>query len=290
MTLRDSDFKRPGAAIIGNGAIGSQVAEFLPSQLPALELTGVLDPFAPHSDLPAASLDQLLERSPEIVVEAATHEALAEAGPLILESGIDLLVVSVGALSDVELLAQITASSQKPGSGRFFISTGAVGGIDILRAAKLAGRLKRVEIISTKPAQNLIQPWMDSDLKDALKNSQEPVTAFSGPAGEAARLFPQSANVCAAVGLAGMGLAETKASLIGDPNTKMVQHLIRVSSSVGEYEISLRNQPSKQNPRTSQIVVFSVLRGLKDWAELRSARDSKDAGNEAGTDEPYRFI
>ena len=65
------------------------------------------------------SLDDLLARSPALVAEVAGQSAVAEHGDAVLRSGIDCLVISVGALADPALLARLQvrgARRQQPHS------------------------------------------------------------------------------------------------------------------------------------------------------------------------------
>ncbi len=48
----------------------------------------------------AKSIEEVLEANPDIVVEAASQEAVRQYGPLVLEKGLTLIVLSVGALLD----------------------------------------------------------------------------------------------------------------------------------------------------------------------------------------------
>lgn len=45
-------------------------------------------------------VDELVEARPELVVECAGHEAVRSVVPTILAAGIDVIVVSIGALAD----------------------------------------------------------------------------------------------------------------------------------------------------------------------------------------------
>lgn len=262
--------------LLGHGAIGTQVATGLEAgKVPEAKLSGVFDPWVPHPKLAVSSMDELLATS-DIIVEAAGHEALTSYGQQVRQSGADLLVVSVGALADEDLLrrlsdtqdtlrvssAPVAASVSAIKCGRLFVSTGAIGGIDILRAAGLAGNFSEVEMISRKPSGNLPQAWMDEETKLALATGAEPVVVFEGTARQACGLFPQSANVCATLALATIGFDKTKVSLVGEPQRKRVRHEIKVKSDVGVYELAFENMTSPANPRTSAIVPWSVLRAL----------------------------
>lgn len=246
--------------LIGHGAIGSVIADHLErGTVHGASLAAVLDPAAPHPRFAVGDIDEILDRC-DLVVEAAGHGALAAYAPVIRERGVDLLVVSVGALADDELRAVVTT----PAHGRVLLTTGAIGGFDTLRAAALLGGLDAVSITSTKPAANLVRDWMDGDLVAALATGTEPVVAFDGSARDAARRFPESANVCATLALATVGLDRTSARLVGDPSATTVRHTVRAAGAAGDYEFTFENRPSPTNPKTSAITPFAVLRALGD--------------------------
>ena len=314
--------------LLGHGAIGSAVAAGLEAgKVEKAELAAVLDPWAPHPSLGVDSLPELLDAS-DVVVEAAGHDALREHGCEVRSAGVDLLVVSVGALADEELYKDLLAAggldAGKPDAGgpdaserqssasfpnaggKLYITTGAIGGFDTLKAVVLAGAINRVEMTSRKPAANLVQPWMDEALRKKLlaeassmgkaasagKTGEEgrqnrggaatrgadaqaakaagEIVAFSGPAREACRLFPQSANVCAMLSLATLGFDKTQATMVGDPDRKRVRHEIRVEAESGIYEFAFENVTSPSNPKTSAIVPYAVLRGLSSLTDAAS--------------------
>lgn len=222
-------------------------------------LSGILAVDAPPCDELVPDLDTLLAGA-DLIVEAAGHGALVEHGRTVLAAGHDLIMVSAGALADDVLRTELWAA----GPGRLMISTGAIGGIDTLRAAMLAGGLDRVEVTSTKPSRVLIHDWMSVELATALENGTERVTVFDGPARQAVRLLPASVNIAATVSLATIGFDRTRVHVVGDPAATSVEHIIRASGAAGDYEFRFRNRPSPDNPRTSGIVPFAVLRALRD--------------------------
>ena len=168
--------------LIGCGAIGSVVArELSQGAVDGAELTAVFDLVIDHP-LRVDDRDSLLSRS-DVVVEAAGQGALREHGVAVREWGTDLLVVSIGALADEELEAQLRRAE----GGRLFLCTGAIGGFDILRAAMLFGPLEDVAITSTKPSVALSRPWMDEAMLEGLANGSEPMMVFDGPARQGLR-------------------------------------------------------------------------------------------------------
>ena len=245
--------------LIGCGAIGSVVArELSEGAVPEAELTAVFDPFVVHPH-GVEDRDSLLDAS-DVVVEAAGHGPLRDHGVAVRESGADLLVVSIGALADEGLEAALRQAE----GGRLFLCTGAIGGFDILRAAMLFGPLDEVAITSTKPAGALKRPWMAESVLDALEDGFEPVTVFDGPAREACERFPESANVTATLSLATVGFDRVRVQMVGDPAATRVRHEVTASGAAGTYELSFENAASPDNPRTSAVTAYSVLRALTD--------------------------
>ncbi|WP_420639764.1 aspartate dehydrogenase [Candidatus Poriferisocius sp.] len=245
--------------LIGCGAMGSVVARELEAgTVDGAVLTGVLDPEVDHR-LGVADLDSLLSEA-DVVVEAAGHGALRDCGVAVREAGTDLLVVSVGALADEALESQLRQAE----GGRLLLCTGAIGGFDILRAAMMFGPLDDVSITSTKPAAALVRPWMDETMRDGLAAGSAPVTVFDGVARMACERFPESANVTATLSLATIGFDRVRVRMVGDPEATRVRHVVSASGTAGTYELSFENAASPDNPRTSAVTAYSVLRALTD--------------------------
>jgi aspartate dehydrogenase len=249
--------------IIGHGAIGSVVAAELRSgRIEGCSLAGVLTS-TPRCDVPlrVGSIDDLVAGS-DIIVEAAGHRAVASHGPLVLSSGVDLLLVSVGALVDEPLLKSLTSA----GPGRLLLSAGAIGGLGLLRAASLLGAIDWVRLTTTKTPAALLAPWMSPDLTAALKHGTQPVTLFDGTARAAVERFPASVNVAATLALATVGFDRTHVTIVADRTAERVRHVIEVEGDAGHYELHIENTPST-NPRTSAITPYNVLRALCDMSE-----------------------
>src|SRR5512133_1086895 len=82
------------------------------------------------------ALDDLIARKPTVVAEVASQAAVAEHGARVLRSGIDCLVISIGALADAALFAQLKSAARE-GNSRILLPAGAVGGIDAIAAMRL---------------------------------------------------------------------------------------------------------------------------------------------------------
>lgn len=248
--------------MIGFGAIGVPVIEALRGgRVPGCRLSGILT----RSELPddlgtfsASSVDDLIDRS-DLIVEAAGQAALGRLGPPIIDSGTDLLVVSVGSLVDDVLYERLT----RGGGGRLLVSTGAIGGLDTLKAAMLMAPLGSVSLTSRKPSKVLVRPWMPQDLREALTSEEAEVEAFNGPARDVVKLFPESANIAATLALATIGFDRLNVTMVGVPNATSVEHRLTASGRAGSYEFVFRNRAAEANPATSAITPYSVIRALR---------------------------
>jgi len=201
---------------------------------------------------------------PPLVVEAAGHGGLAEHGTAVLEAGSDLVVVSVGALADRALYTKLAAAAEK-GKAKMLILAGAIGGVDALAAARHGG-LTRVRYTSRKPPK----AWKGTPaekIADLAKLTAEKVL-YAGRADEAARLYPQNANVCATVALAGAGWDKTEVTLVADPAVEGNVHQIEAEGAFGCMSVEMRGKPLPDNPKTSSLAALSVLRAIRNRANV----------------------
>jgi aspartate dehydrogenase len=204
------------------------------------------------------TLDALLVRKPAIVAEVAGQPAVVEHGANVLRSGIDCLIISVGALADPTLLARLK-SAASDGASRILLPAGAIGGIDAIAAMRVAG-LTSVRYRSRKPPA----AWRGSPAEQItdLGNLTQRTVLYKGTAGEAALLYPQNANVAAAVALAGLGFDATEVELVADPDAPGNVHEIEAEGAAGRFAIQLQGKPSRSNPKTSALAAMSVARAL----------------------------
>ncbi len=204
------------------------------------------------------SLDALLARDPKIVAELAGQGALADYGAEVLRRGADLLVISIGALAEPKLLEVLSAAARS-GGGRILLPAGAVGGIDALAAMRLSG-LNAVRYRSRKPPA----AWRGSPAEKVadLDKLAGRTVLYRGSAGEAALLYPQNANVAAAVALAGIGFEATEVELVADPEAPGNVHEIEAEGAAGRFAIQLAGKPSRTNLKTSALAALSVARAL----------------------------
>ncbi len=204
------------------------------------------------------ALDDLISRRPAIVAEVAGQAAVTEHGEAVLRSGIDCLVISVGALADAALFARLKSAAQE-GKSRVLLPAGAIGGIDAIAAMRVAG-LTSVRYRSRKPPA----AWRGSPAEKVtdLGRLTRRTVLYKGTAGEAALLYPQNANVAAAVALAGLGFDATEVELVADPDAPGNVHEIEAEGAAGRFAIQLQGKPSRSNPKTSALAAMSVARAL----------------------------
>ncbi|HWG92482.1 MAG TPA: aspartate dehydrogenase [Candidatus Thermoplasmatota archaeon] len=239
--------------ILGCGAIGSEIAAGLEPMdsvtdvylLDTRRETATALAARLHKARPVDTLKVGLEAA-DLVVEAASQQALHECAPEILRAGKDLIVLSVGALADVHLLNSLLRIATESGA-RLHVPSGAVGGLDLLLAAREAG-LDEVTLTTAKPPRAVGYEEVD-----------EETVLYEGPAREAVKKFPKNVNVAAAISLAGIGFENTRVRLTADPTLERNTHRITVRGVFGEMSITVSNEPHPKNPATSYLAPLAAL-------------------------------
>ncbi len=156
----------------------------------------------------------------ELVVEAASQKAVKEYIKQIISAGKELVVMSVGALLDPEL-----KKFYKKHANRIHIPSGAIAGLDAVKALKLIG-IEKIELITTKKPSTLTYASYIKEKGLYLENIKKPMTVFEGTAAEAVKAFPRSLNVAAILELYSDSPVHVK--LIADPKTNKNTHQIRI--------------------------------------------------------------
>ncbi len=252
--------------IIGYGAIGPSLHRLLREHAKDVQVVAILDR-AEHADATREraggtpvehSWDAFRAAEPDIVVECAGHAALRQHGVAALDSGCDLIISSVGAMADISIETALRGAALRT-RNRLVIPAGAVGGLDALAAARPAGI---DEVVYT--ARKLPKAWLGTAAEEMLDLSKvtEPTAFFEGNAREAALRFPQNANVVAAIALAGSGFERTRVTLLADPTTLGNHHTLVARGAFGEITSSVLSHTLPENPKTSMLAPFSVMRAI----------------------------
>ena len=238
--------------LIGCGAIGTLIAEAVERRLVMcdelvlydydLEKAALLKSALHFPTTVVLNLDEMLKLQPTVIVEAASQQAAREYVPRIVKKGIDLIVMSTGALLQLP-----------PQGGRVHVPSGAIGGLDALSGAALAG-IDEVVLTSRKNPRAL---EMDN---------HEAQLVYEGYAEEAAARFPREMNVAATLALT-VKPARVKVQVISDPAVERNTHEITVKWRFGEMQLRFANDPHPENPRTSALAAWSAIRLLQKLLE-----------------------
>lgn len=196
----------------------------------------------------------------QLVLECAGHSALADHVLPALQRGVSCGVLSVGALSELNLPERLEAAACQ-GHAQMHLLAGAIGGVDAIAAARIAG-LTHVTYTGRKPPIG----WRDSPAEQVvnLDRLNEPAVILDATAREAAALYPKNANVAATISFAGLGLDATRVRLIADPGVTENIHEIHMQGTFGEMHLTMRGKPLPNNPKTSALTVLSAVRFLQN--------------------------
>lgn len=197
----------------------------------------------------------------DLLVEAATQAAVAERIPAVVSRGTDVLLLSIGALADAG-----TREKLQRGPGKVLLTTGAIAGLDYVRALAAVGDLDSATIESRKLPATLIQPWMDDALVARLRGGAEEIVLADGAAADVTRQFPSSANVAAALAIAAGSWQRVTARIIADPTATQTSHRVYARGGMGEVSATVVNAPSVVRPQSSAVVAAAVVKDIDAYA------------------------
>jgi aspartate dehydrogenase len=257
--------------LLGCGTIGSQLAVAVDSdKIANASLVSLFDMAegnlqslkAKLHSSPGAYSDfgSFLASGTDIIVEAASQDAIRTFGKQVLEAGKDLMVMSVGALADRAFLAELLQAASRKGC-RIYVPTGAIAGIDAIRSVRHL--LDSVTLTTTKSPKALAGAPFFETSKVRLEDISKSTVIYEGAAADAVRAFPANVNVAAVLSLAGIGVDRTKVRIVADPKTTTNQHEISATGSFGKLKITVNNVPSPGNPKTSFLAVLSAIECLR---------------------------
>ena len=258
-------------AIIGGGTIGGLILEQAGAgELGRAQVVAVAGrsqasrgkPLAQRHGVPfVVGLDALLACRPDVVVEAASHEAVRGFGPALLRAGVTLIVLSVGALADDALRATLERTAAEH-NALLYVPSGGIGGLDAIKAACVAG-VDEITITVAKPAAAWQSIAYVQGLGVDLDRLAEPVVLYEGAARDGVPHFPANVNIAAALSLAGIGFDRTRLKVVADPRLTHNTHTIEVRGRTGNIQVRLQNVPAPDNPKTAWLACYSALAALK---------------------------
>lgn len=199
---------------------------------------------------------------PDVVMEAASHEAVREHLVDLLDAGISVVVLSAGALAEDRLRSAAEAAALRSGA-LLYVPSGGIGGLDALKGACAAGVDEVTIQVAKPPAAWKGIPHVET-LRIDLDRLAKAATLFEGPAREGVPLFPQNVNIAAVLSLAGIGFDRTRLRVVADPGLKDNTHTILVKGASGRFTVVLENIPAPENPKTSFLACYSVLAALRE--------------------------
>jgi len=261
-------------AVIGYGSIGKEIiASAKRQEIPNAKIIAVFDKQSQvvnsvdneYGDVHLFSdfdefYNSQIYSSLDVIIECASKDAVREFGKKIIESKKDLIVLSVGAFSDKEYLAQLQHLSTLNRT-RILIPTGAIAGLDSIRSVRKY--LDSLTITTTKHPKSLVGAPFFKSSRVRLDDINSETVLFEGNASTAIELFPANVNVSVAVALAGVGLEKTHVKIIADPLISVNKHEIVAKGSFGEIHIVVQNIPSPTNPKTSYLASLSAIECLR---------------------------
>lgn len=266
--------EKMNVGIAGFGTIGATVAQALDDgRIDGINLAAICSRSAAKATERMATLRHSvpivaaneLAKTCNVVVECVPTSAFMEIAEPVLLAGRVLITVSGAAILDHPEVIDLARNN----GGRIVLATGALLGLDAIRAAA-EGEIHSVRMVTRKPPLSLAgAPYLRARGID-VESLTEPQKVFEGSAAEGARGFPSNVNVAAAVGLAGVGADSTRLEIWADPKLERNTHTIFVDADSARFEMKIENVPTDQNPGTGRITALSVIAALR--AEVSSLR------------------
>ncbi|MSP96826.1 MAG: aspartate dehydrogenase [Betaproteobacteria bacterium] len=206
-------------------------------------------------------VEALIASKPDVVVEAASHDAVREHLVRLLSARIAVIVLSGGALAD-DALRTAAETAAQDNDALLYVPSGGIGALDALKAACIAG-VDEASIEVAKPPAAWKKIAFVEALGVNLDALREARVLFDGTAREGVPHFPQNVNIAAVLSMAGIGFDRTQLRVVADPALTHNTHTIRICGASGAITIVLENVPAPENPKTAWLACYSALAALK---------------------------
>lgn len=259
-----------GIGIVGCGAIGSRMAKSIKKDFKKdCQLKALYDIDLKKADQLAKSLSlrkivktsiRELIKNCDCMVEAVsaknTHTIIRQA----LEAKKSVLSMSVGKLLNASDLFRLANQNKC----HLLLPSGAIAGIDAIKAASLAG-IDTITLTTRKPLAGFYgNPYLIKKGVDPSKIKKETVL-FEGNVAAAVKIFPQNINVAATLALASQSRRKITVRIITSPKYKTNSHEIELTGAFGRIRTQTDNVVCPDNPKTSYLAVLSGLQTLKQY-------------------------
>ena len=247
--------------IIGCGAIANIIASRIVPEDNDIEIKYFFDKDIERAENLASfaggvavlNFDDMLDNV-DLILECASPSSVELLAPKVLEKGIDMIVMSIGAFMDRTFYKEMEDLASKNGA-HIHLPSGAVVGLDGIKAVADFG-LKEITLVTRKSPKSL---GKEIDTEEVL---------FEGKASDAVKEFPLNINVAATISLACNRDIDVK--IIVDPNVNRNVHEITAKGDFGEFKTTTMNHPCAANPKTSMLAAISAIKLLKSFNETIS--------------------
>ena len=247
--------------IIGCGAIANIITTSIVPEDNGIDITHFYDNDVERAEnlasfangVAALDFDEMLENV-DLVLECASPASVREYAPRVLEKGLDMIVMSIGAFMEEDFYNEIERLA-KENNAKVHLPSGAIVGLDGIKAVAKFG-LKEVSLVTRKSPKSL------------GRDIDEELVLFEGKASEAVKQFPLNINVAATISIACHRDIDVK--IIVDPNVDRNVHEITAKGDFGEFKTTTMNYPCSANPKTSMLAALSAIRLLKSFNETIS--------------------
>lgn len=236
--------------LAGLGAMGKIVASALvDGKIKGMRLAGVSEvkgenPF----NVENVDFETLADKC-DLICECLPAKIVPDLALAAFAKDKDMVVITSAAL----LIYPQILTQQKESKSRIFVPSGALAGMDGVRALAASGQITSAKIISTKPPSGFGRS--DISQKTCL---------FKGSALDAAKAFPANVNVAATLSIAGIGGQKTQVEVWADPNAQGNSHEIVISTPFSTITSKVEGKPSPDNPKTSMLAAYSVISTLQN--------------------------
>jgi len=256
--------------VLGCGAIGSRIAKSIKTQCDEHAIVAALFDINPakaqnlQKDIPyknivKSSYQDLLKCS-DFIVEAVNAPDTYQLVRSAILAKKDVLVMSVGKFIGGESIFKL---AQKQGV-RVLIPTGAIAGIDAIKAASLQ-RIDSITLTTRKPIYGFADNTYVQEKRINLSQIKKETVLFDGNVSEAVKCFPQNINVAATIALASNSINKLRIRIATSPEFKVNSHEIEVIGEFGRLVTKTENVVCPDNPKTSYLAVLSAVRTLKEY-------------------------
>jgi len=247
--------------IIGCGAIANIIASRIVPEDNNIEIKYFYDKDVERAEnlatfaggVAVLDFDAMLD-DVDLVLECASPDSVKLLAPKVLEKGIDMIVMSIGAFMDTGFYTKVLNIARE-NDAHIHLPSGAIVGLDGIKAVADFG-LKEITLVTRKSPKSL---GKDIDTEEIL---------FEGKASQAVKEFPLNINVAATISMACNRDIDVK--IIVDPDVDRNVHEITAKGDFGEFKTITMNHPCAANPKTSMLAAISAIKLLKSFDETIS--------------------